>query len=150
MATDYPIAMADTKFRLPGVSIGLPCTSPSTTISRRLSPSLTYRLLLTGESIRANQLQGAVDCVPVPTHAESTDTPKAAFESRVAEVVDRLVGAAAQPQALGKWAFWTQLSMPPDEAGKFAAKIMGMHAKGGEGREGMSAFLGKREPVWTS
>jgi enoyl-CoA hydratase/carnithine racemase len=44
LATDLPIAKAETQFRLPGASLGLPCTSPSTSASRRLGNSFTYRM----------------------------------------------------------------------------------------------------------
>jgi enoyl-CoA hydratase/carnithine racemase len=148
MATDYPIAMADTKFQLPGVSIGVPCTSPSVQVSRRVPPALVQRMLLTGESIRADQLFGAVDAVPVPEHAESTDTAKAAFEKRVEEVVQRLVSVPSQPQALGKFAYWAQLEMPPWRAIRVAGEIMQIHTTTEDGKEGIGAFLEKRSPNW--
>ena len=44
MATDLPIAKAETQFRLPGASLSLPCTSPSTAVSRRLGNAFTYRM----------------------------------------------------------------------------------------------------------
>ena len=111
MCTDYPISLADTKFQLPGMTIGLPCTSPATAVSRRVPPAVAYRMFMTGEPLRADQLHGAVDVVPVPEHAESTDTAKAAFEKRVGDVVQRLVSLPAQPQAFGKWAYWAQLQV---------------------------------------
>jgi enoyl-CoA hydratase/carnithine racemase len=150
MSTDYPIALADTKFCLPGAHIGLPCTQPSVAVSRRLSPSITHRLLLTGDPIRADQMYGAVDVVPVPEHAESTDTAAAAFEHRIDEVINRLVGMAAQPQALGKWAFWSQLEFGSDqsEVAPWAQDIMVAHSKTQDGKEGVSAFLEKRKAEW--
>jgi len=150
MASDYPIAMADTQFQLPGVSIGLPCTSPSVPVSRRLPPALAYRLLLTGEPIRADQLHGAVDVVPVPEHAESTDTAKAAFEKRVDDIIQRLANAPSQPQALGKWAYNAQLEMNQYQASGMASRMMALHAKTDDGKEGINAFLEKRSPVWVT
>jgi enoyl-CoA hydratase/carnithine racemase len=44
LATDLPIAKAETQFRLPGSTLGLPCTSPSTSVSRRLGNAFTYRM----------------------------------------------------------------------------------------------------------
>jgi enoyl-CoA hydratase/carnithine racemase len=148
MSTDYPIAMADTKFQLPGVSIGVPCTTPSVQVSRRVPPALVHRMLLTGEAVRADQLHGAVDVVPVPEHAESTDTAKAAFEKRINEVVERLVNVPSQPQALGKHAFLRQLEMPLWLAAQQAGEIMQIHTATKDGKEGMRAFLDKRTPIW--
>jgi enoyl-CoA hydratase/carnithine racemase len=90
-----------------------------------------------------------VDVVPVPEHAESSDTASAAFEKRISEVVARLAGTAGQPQAFGKWAYWSQLHIPEyKEAASWAGKVMAIHAKSEDAAEGMNAFLGKRKPVW--
>lgn len=44
LTTDLPVAKAETQFRLPGSSLGLPCTSPSTAVSRRLGNTFTYQM----------------------------------------------------------------------------------------------------------
>ncbi|KAK2031939.1 enoyl-CoA hydratase/isomerase [Colletotrichum zoysiae] len=159
LSTDYPIALSTTKLQLPGASIGLPCTSPTTAVSRRLPSGQAYRLLLSAEAVLADEMRGAVDVVHTPEHAESTDTAAAAFEGRVAEMVERLAGSAGQPMALGKWAFWTQLGIKGggvderggdgyEDAASWAARVMTLHAQSVDAKEGMSAFAEKRNPVW--
>jgi enoyl-CoA hydratase/carnithine racemase len=105
-------------------------------------------MFMTGESLRADQLQGAVDVVPVPEHAESTDTSAAAFEKRVEEVIQRFVSLPAQPQAFGKWSFWTQLGMSDGSEMGWAGKVMVQHSTGADAQEGITAFLEKRKPSW--
>ena len=148
MTTDLPIASAATQFRLPGASLGLPCTSPSTAVARKLGNAFTYRMLVMAEPVRADQLPGgAVEVV----------ADEAALEKRVAEMVEQLASkTAGQPQALGKWAYWTQVSMHGQESGgdgyedavSWAGRVMALHARSADAREGMNSFFEKRKPEW--
>jgi len=148
LTTDLPIACASTPFRLPGASLGLPCTSPSTAVSRRLGNAFTYRMLALAEPVRADQLPGgAVEVV----------ADENALENRVAEIVHQLAEkTAGQPQALGKWAYWVQVGMHGsqvggdgyEEAASFSGKVMALHAKAEDAREGMDSFFQKRKPEW--
>src|ERR1700761_7255448 len=93
LTTDLPLSCAGPQFRLPGASLGLPCTSPSTSVSRRLGYAFTYRLLALAEPVRAENLPGGA--VEVVADSE-------ALEKRVAEIVSQLAEqTAGQPQALG-------------------------------------------------
>lgn len=159
MTADFPIALGSTMFQLPGMRIGLPCTSPATAVSRRLPAGLAYRLFATGESISARELgAGVLDVVPVPEHAESTDTAAAAFEARVETVVSRLAEeTAGQPQAFGKWAYWSQLAVENggretmddyEAASRWAGAVMAMHAQSEDANEGIDAWKAKRKPEW--
>lgn len=149
LATDLPIAAAATQFKLPGGSMGLPCTSPSTAVSRRLGNAFTYRMLALAEGLRADQLPGgAVEVV-------SDDS---ALQARVDEIVDTLATKTpAQPRALGKWAFWTQVGFTGggdggsdgyEDAVQWTGRMMALHAKADDAREGMAAFGEKRKPGW--
>jgi len=128
--------------------LGLPCTSPSTAVSRRLGNAFTYRMLALAEPVRADQLPGgAVEVV----------ADENALENRVAEIVHQLAEkTAGQPQALGKWAYWVQVGMHGsqvggdgyEEAASFSGKVMALHAKAEDAREGMDSFFQKRKPEW--
>ncbi|CAK4033098.1 Enoyl- hydratase domain-containing 3, mitochondrial [Lecanosticta acicola] len=149
LSTDLPIAAADTPFQLPGASIGLPCTSPSTAVSRRLGPAFAYRMMALAEPMPADQLPGgAVGVVSGPGE----------LERRVKQITAKLSDEyATQPQALGKWAFWTQMGMNGSKNGgdgyedavPLAARIMALHAKSADAREeGIGAIFEKQRPLW--
>ena len=148
LTADLPIATAATQFRLPGASLGLPCTSPSTSTSRRLGNAFTYRMLATAEPVRADQLpSGSIEVV----------ADEEALEQRVESLVEQMAAhMAARPQALGKWAYWTQAGFQGQASGgdgfedavAWTGRIMALHARGDEAREGMNAFFEKRKPEW--
>lgn len=145
---DMPIALGTTKFQLPGASIGLPCTSPSTAVARRLGSAFTYRMLAMAEPIESRSLpSGAVEVVDDQT----------ALEERVAHIVSKLAEkSAGQPQALGKWAYWTHLSFTGQESGadgyedavSWAGRAMALHARSADAKEGIDSFFEKRQPKW--
>ena len=148
LTTDLPIACASTQFRLPGASLGLPCTSPSTAVARKLGNSFTYRMLALAEPVRADQLPGG---------AVETVEDSAALEARVAAMVEQLADkTAGQPQALGKWAFHTQVGITGGEGGgdgyedavSWTGRVMALHARSSDAVEGMNSFFEKRSPSW--
>ena len=58
---------------------------------------------------------------------------------------------AAKPRATvktGKEAFCRQLEMPLAEAYDYASKVMTENMLNADAREGITAFLEKREPKW--
>ena len=97
-------------------------------------------MLLTGEFIDATTARsyGLVNRVG----------PAAGLDAEV----DRLAALiAAKPQgavAAGKRLFYQQLEMGLVPAYALASEVIACNAAGSEGREGMSAFLEKRKPVW--
>ncbi|KAI1876056.1 uncharacterized protein JN550_001552 [Neoarthrinium moseri] len=153
LTTDLPVARVETPFRLPGAAIGLPCTSPATAVARRLGAPLAYRMLALAEPVRADQM---------PAGAIETVVDDEALEKRVKEMVERLAeDTAGMPQALGKWAFWTQLEAHRfrdeeaedgvdgyEKAMRWAGRVMALHARSDDAAEGIGAFLEKRSPAW--
>lgn len=152
MLADVTIAMADTKFQLPGMKdLGLPDIS-ALSVAHRVPPGLVYRMFATGEAVTAAEVGagGELDVVPVPA-VDSGKTREEVFEERVAGTVERLATeTAAMAQAYGKWVFMTHKGIrSTEESSSWVAKAMVLGATRDNAVEGMRASLEGRTPVWT-
>ena len=107
-------------------------------------------MLALADPVRADQLPGrAVEVVP----------DEEALERRVADTVSQLAEkTAGQPQALGKWGYWTQLGLSGASSGSgsdgyedavaWTGRLMALHARSADAQEGINAFFEKRQPIW--
>ena len=97
-------------------------------------------MLMTGEIIDVERARenGLVNKVVEPDqlHAETDAT------------IDRLLARPARVLALGKSAFYRQLNMDLTEAYLFATETIADNMLMDEAREGIDAFLDKRQPDW--
>ncbi|KAL2141382.1 hypothetical protein VTI28DRAFT_2468 [Corynascus sepedonium] len=171
LTADLPTAHDGVRFRLPGAALGLPCSSPVTAVSRRLGNARALRMLLTAEDVTAVEMRDIVKVVICGQgEGSSSDRPERkvrALDGEVKRTVKRLAGMSPQQNAMGKWAFWTQASLTgrdfvgPDgvevagsggdgyqDAIEWAGRVMALHAKSEDAKEGMDAFLEKRAAVW--
>jgi enoyl-CoA hydratase/carnithine racemase len=137
---DLAVASQDARFATPGVNIGLFCSTPMVALSRNLSRKAAMEMLLLGDMVGANEAKelGLVNRVVRPD-----ETVNAAVE------LGRKI--AEKPKAtlkIGKEAFYRQLEMPLEEAYTYASAVMVENMLHEEAKEGIGAFLEKREPRW--
>lgn len=132
---------ADTaRFAVSGVNFGLFCSTPSVALARNLGRKQAMQMLLTGEFVDAATAKryGLVNRVVAAADLDAE--------------VDRLAALiASKPQgavAAGKKLFYQQLEMGLTPAYALASQVIACNAAGSEGREGITAFLEKRKPVW--
>lgn len=137
---DLAVAAASARFATPGVNLGLFCSTPMVALSRAVARKHALELLLTGELVGAEHAAriGLVNRV-VPDGEET----EAALE-----LATRIAGRSAETLAFGKALFQGQLEQSLPEAYATANRVMVENLRHEDAREGIRAFLERREPHW--
>jgi enoyl-CoA hydratase/carnithine racemase len=139
---DIAVAADNAAFATPGVQIGLFCTTPGVAVARSVMPKKAMEMLLTGKPISA---QEALEFGLI-----SRIAPADELEEQVDELARQIASASAHTLALGKAAFYQQIEMDRPSAYQFASKVMVDNLLADDAKEGISAFLEKRQPIWTT
>ena len=139
-ACDLAVAADGTRFATPGVKIGLFCSTPMVPVSRAVGRKRAMQMLLTGEPINAATALdwGLINRV----------VPLEELEPAVAELVQAIARSSAYTVATGKQAFYSRVDRAEDEAYEHCELVMTENALAHDAQEGMTAFLGKRVPIW--
>ncbi len=137
---DLAVAETGARFATPGVRIGLFCHTPQVPLSRAIGPKRALEMLFTGRFISAEEAEryGLVNkVVPADRLAEET-----------LSLAKHIVQASPMILALGKKSFYRQIELEERGAYDYASEMMALNAMTEDAREGISAFLQKREPRW--
>jgi enoyl-CoA hydratase/carnithine racemase len=139
-ACDLAVASDAATFALPGVNIGVFCTTPAVGVSRNVARKRVMEMLLTGKPIdAATALEwGLVNRV----------VPADGLDAAVQEFVDAVLSKSAAVISGGKRAFYDQVDRPLGDAYAVAGKCMAEGVLLEDAAEGMDAFLQKRPPAW--
>ncbi len=97
-------------------------------------------MLLTGEPIKANH---AKEIGLINDHFS-----KSRLNKEVLKVAKNIASKSNLTIKIGKKAFYKQLEMPLREAYKYTSKTMTLNMMSYDAKEGISAFLQKRQPKW--
>jgi enoyl-CoA hydratase/carnithine racemase len=139
-ACDLAVASTAARFGVNGINSGLFCSTPMVALSRNIPRKRAIELLTLGEMMSAAE---ALDAGLVNQVVEPEDLRSAA-DAMAARL-------AARPSAvlkLGKQAFYRQLEMPLGEAYTFTSKTIVDNMMMDDAREGIGAFIEKRDPKW--
>jgi enoyl-CoA hydratase/carnithine racemase len=122
------------------VKIGLFCTTPMVALSRAVGRKRALQMLLTGDPINAATAAdwGLINLV----------VPAPELEITARKLAGQIAAASSLTVALGKEAFYTQVDLDQPKAYAYAKEVMSMNALAADAQEGISAFLGKRQPHW--
>lgn len=139
---DLAVAAASARFATPGVNIGLFCTTPMVALTRNVAPKAAMELLLTGELIPADEALriGLVNRV----------VPDDELDATVTDLAERIASKPPETVALGKAAFWRLRDQPLEAAYADASEVMAANLAMDEAAAGITAFLEKRPPRWST
>jgi enoyl-CoA hydratase/carnithine racemase len=138
---DLAVAADTATFALPGINIGVFCSTPAVGVARNIGRKRAMEMLLTGQPFDA-QTALAWGLVNRVVPADQLDTA-------IQTCTDLILARSPAAIRLGKAAFYAQVERPLAEAYDVASESMACNLMLDDAAEGMDAFLEKRQAVWT-
>lgn len=139
---DLAVAAESAGFALPGGKAGWFCHTPAVPVARAIGRKRLMEMALSG------------DVVDATTAAEwglvNYTVPDDQLDDAVADLVRRTTRGSAENKALGKQTLYAQLDRPERDAYSITLDVMAAASQTAYAKEGSSAFLEKRAPVWPS
>ena len=137
---DLAVAADNASFALPGVNIGVFCSTPAVGVARNVGRKHAMEMLLTGELVNAQTALawGLVNRV----------VPADALDDAVRHFTDIIKARSAATIRLGKQAFYAQVERPIAAAYDVTSEVMSCNMQLADASEGIDAFLEKRSPAW--
>ena len=137
---DLAFSSKDALFSTPGVNIGLFCSTPMVAVSRKIKRKSMMKMLLTGEPISAKYAKeiGLINDF----------YPKSKLDNKVLKIAKKIASKSNLTIKIGKQTFYKQLEMPLRKAYAYTSRMMTKNMMAMDAKEGISAFLEKRRPVW--
>jgi enoyl-CoA hydratase/carnithine racemase len=139
---DLAVASENASFALPGVNIGIFCSTPAVGVARNVGRKRAMEMLLTGQLFDAKTALawGLVNRV----------VPTAELDTAIRGYTDVILSRSAATIRMGKAAFYAQIERPLAEAYDVASETMACNMLIDDAAEGIDAFLEKRPAVWSS
>lgn len=140
LACDLAIATEDAQFSLPEIKRGLWPYMVTALLIRHLGPKKALEMCMTGDRIGALEAErlGIVNRV----------VGREKFEQVVEETARKIGSFSPAVMALGKRSFYAMADLPLDRALEYLASQLTHNTQLEDMKEGIAAFLQKREPVW--
>jgi enoyl-CoA hydratase/carnithine racemase len=137
---DLAVAAESAGFALPGGKGGWFCHTPAVPVARNIGRKRLMELAFSGDPIDAR------------TAAEwgliNYAVPDAELDAKVDELLARCTRGSRAAKGRGKRTLYAQLDRPEADAYEIAVEVMASTSETPEAREGMTAFIEKRKPVW--
>ena len=138
---DLAVAADTARFALPGVNVGIFCSTPAVGVGRNVARKRVMEMLVTGEPIDART---ALDWGLVNRVVQASE-----LDDAVKYFTDRIVARSASVIALGKRAFYGQIDRTLGDAYSVTSEAMTCNMADPDAAEGIDAFLEKRDARWS-
>ena len=140
LAADLAVIADNTRFAVSAVNIGLFCMGPAVPLTRAVPRKRAMELLLLGDLISAEQALewGLVNQV----------VPDDQLEAATAAMAAKLAAKSPVAVQMGKQAIHRMADMPLPEALVYSNEMFASLCVTEDAREGVDAFLNKRQAVW--
>ena len=137
---DLAVAADTARFAMPGINIGVFCSTPAVGVVRNVGRKRAMEMLLTGEPIDAHTalVWGLVNRV----------VPASRLDAEIGRFTDIILSRSSAAVHLGKQAFYGQIDRPLEAAYDTASEVMACNLLLEDAAEGMDAFLQKRPASW--
>jgi enoyl-CoA hydratase/carnithine racemase len=137
---DLAVAADTATFAMPGVNIGVFCSTPAVGVVRNVGRKRAMEMLLTGELIDAATALswGLVNRV----------VPESSLDAAIRHFTDIILSRSSAAIRFGKQSFYRQIDRPLGSAYDIASEVMASNMLLEDAAEGIDAFLQKRPPSW--
>jgi enoyl-CoA hydratase/carnithine racemase len=137
---DLAVASDLAMFALPGVNVGIFCSTPAVGVARNIGRKRSMEMLLTGELIDAPTALswGLLNRV----------VPAASLDAEVARLASIILERSGKVVARGKRAFYRQIEQPLERAYVTTSESMASSMLEPQAAEGIDAFIEKRPARW--
>ena len=135
---DLALAGHSARFATSGINYGLFCATPAVALSRTIARKHALEMLLTGDFIDA----ATAERMGLINHA----VPDAELAAATTALARKLADKSAYALRLGKVSFYQQANQALDAAYRCASADLVRNILASDGREGLDAFMEKREP----
>jgi enoyl-CoA hydratase/carnithine racemase len=139
-ACDIAIASTTARFAAAGINLGSFCATPAVAITRKIPANRAFEMLFTGRLLDAATAAewGLINRAVSPDELDQT----------VDEIAATIASKSGEALRFGKSQFYRQREMNLSEAYEFASEGISNSLASAEAREGIDAFLCKRQAVW--
>jgi enoyl-CoA hydratase/carnithine racemase len=137
---DLAVAADTATFAMPGVNIGVFCSTPAVGVVRNIGRKRAMEMLLTGEPIDAATAQswGLINRA----------VPSSRLDAEIRRFTDIILSRSCATIRFGKQAFYSQIDRPLGAAYDIASEAMACNMLLEDAAEGIDAFLQKRPASW--